>query len=269
MLKIKSDGDRMDEEFEKNGKEKKVEKIKRLIESEVFDRTVLLTLGYFMNKKLIESVDFPISKGKEAYVFRATAGEKVKKDYGFDFIAIKIYMIETSQFKRMSSYIQGDKRFGDVKKSKRGIVYTWTRKEFRNLMICESAGVNAPKPIAFKDNILLMEYIGENGDPARLLHDIGPPEPEKNFNQIIGEIKKLYRNNLVHADISDFNILVKGNELFLIDIGQGVLRDHPMAEEFLTRDVRNMVKYFSKFGIKSNVDEILNKIKQIDKTNKK
>ena len=235
--------------------------LEKKIESEVFTRDVLLTLGYMMNRKLIKSVDFPISKGKEAYVFRATAGTAVKDE----FLAVKIYMIQTSRFKHMFDYISGDPRFSGIKRHQRDVIYAWTRKEFRNLKLCETTGVHAPKPYFFRDNILVMSYIGdEDGSPLPLLKEVGPPKPEKNFKQVIEDIRRLYSAGLIHADISEFNIIVKDDALYLIDIGQGILLNHPMAETFLRRDVENVVRYFSKFGIKADVNELIEYIKEKD-----
>ncbi len=231
-------------------------KIERKIESQVLDRDVFLTLGYLMNKKLIQTVDFPISKGKEAYVFRATGGENAEDH----FLALKIYMIDTSPFKHMYEYIHGDPRFRAIKRNKRDIVYAWTRKEYRNLKICEVAGIHAPSPYYFQKNVLLMSFIGDEGSPARLLKEVGPPDPRTNFKQLIRDIRKLYHNNLIHADISEYNLLVKGDLLYLIDIGQGVGTEHPMAESFLDRDIQNVLRYFSKFGIKDNFEDIKKKI---------
>jgi RIO kinase 1 len=240
------------EEIEKKKIKKKKEKKK--IESEVFDREVLKTIAYFMNKNIIKTIDFPVSKGKEAYVFRATTPKG-------EHLAVKIYMIETSSFRNMFEYIHGDKRFRGVKKKKKDLIYAWTRKEFRNLKICEEANVSAPKPIAAKNNILIMEFIGDES-PAPLLKDVGPMDPEKDFNQIVEDIKKMYHHDLIHADVSEYNILVK-DKLYLIDFGQGVNKDHPRAEQFLRRDVENIIKYFSKFGINKNLEEIINYIKYI------
>jgi RIO kinase 1 len=159
----------------------------------------------------------------------------------------------------MYSYIHGDKRFRGVKRRKKDLVYAWTRKEFRNLKICEGAGVSAPKPIASKNNIIIMNFIG-NGSPAPLLKDVGPRNPHEDFNQLIEEIKKMYRNDLIHADISEYNILVK-DKLYLIDFGQGVNRDHPRAEQFLKRDVENVIRYFSQYGIKRSLEELISYIK--------
>jgi RIO kinase 1 len=59
-------------------------------------------------------------------------------------------------------------------------------------------------------------------------------------------IKKLYRANLVHGDLSEYNILIKNREPYIIDISQGVPLDHPLAEELLQRDVKNISRFFNK-----------------------
>ncbi|MEM3592334.1 MAG: serine protein kinase RIO [Candidatus Micrarchaeia archaeon] len=261
------------DEFEFLDKAIKARKERKKIESEVFDPKVLDILIHLLNNKYIESIDFPISKGKEAYVFRATKGSKLLnqdlKKKKSKFAALKIYMIETSDFKHMQNYIRGDPRFRKVPHSKKEIVYEWTKKEFRNLRLCYEEGISVPEPYYFRNNVLLMEFIGdENGTPAPLLKKIGPPEPKKNFNQIIKEIKKLYSIGLVHSDLSEYNILVttdsegKKSKLHIIDVGQTVLIDHPMANEFFERDIKNLIRYFSEFGVKADADEIIKEIKE-------
>ena len=48
---------------------------------------------------------------------------------------------------------------------------------------------------------------------------------------------------MVHGDLSEYNVLVNDNETVIIDVGQAVVLEHPMAEDFLIRDVNNLVRY--------------------------
>jgi len=240
-------------------REEKVLKEIKKIEERVFDRETFLVLGEFLNRKIIKSLDYPIATGKEANVFRATTGE----EYGEkgEYLAIKIYRIETSDFIRMQDYIVKDPRFFGLKRLKKNMVYAWTQKEFKNLRICEEAGVPAPKPYVFKKNVLAMEFLGEEGIPDSLLVDIGTERPEEDCDKILGYMKKLYQHNLVHADISEFNIMMHRDEPYLIDIGQGILLEHPKSDEFLRRDVRNVLHYFGKYGAVRDEEKILEWIK--------
>ncbi|MEM2974157.1 MAG: serine protein kinase RIO [Candidatus Micrarchaeia archaeon] len=240
-------------------KEKMRLKERKVIESEVFDRSVLRTLAQLMDKKIIKKLEFPIAKGKEAYVFRAEGGENTEDPY----LAVKIYMIETSDFKRMQDYIRGDPRFRRVKHNKRDVVYAWTKKEFRNLKSCEEAGVHVPAPYYFQNNVLVMKFIGDENGPAPLLKDVDPPDPKRNFREVITDMKRMYRVGLVHADISEYNILVWEDCLFIIDLGQGVSLEHPMADHFLERDVDNLIRYFSKYQIIADREKLIKEIKGV------
>jgi len=223
-------------------------------ESEVFDRHTLLALEKLLSHKVIDTFDFPISTGKEGNVFRAITPEK-------KFLAIKIYRISTSTFKHISRYIIGDPRFKTIRKTRKNIIYAWTKKEFKNLMRLKKSQVLAPKPILSDKNILVMEYIGYKDKPAPLLRDIEVKNPEKMFEKIIKYMSIMYNKaQLVHGDLSAFNILVYNNKPYIIDLGQAVLREHPNAHEFLRRDIKNMVNYFNRYNIKADVEEIYNKI---------
>jgi len=65
---------------------------------------------------------------------------------------------------------------------------------------------------------------------------------------------------LVHADLSAYNVLMYKDKPYVIDVGQGVLLEHPSSLEFLKRDIHNVVQYFSKFGIKEDEKEIFERI---------
>ncbi len=227
-------------------------KEQRKIASDVFDRQTLLTLSKLMKKGLIKNVDYPISTGKEANVFRAT-------DMDDNYVAIKIYKIETAQFFRKMEYLEGDSRFEGIKNKEKEIVFAFAHKEYKNLEICEKNGVDSPIPIFVQRNVLVMSFLGEGGLPYPTLHTIGP-KSEKDLDSILKNIKKMYKANLVHADISEYNILM-GEKPYIIDFGQGVVLSHPKAEDFLKRDVENILNYFKRFGIKKNKEEVLRWIK--------
>ena len=121
---------------------------------EVFDKSTLLLLGKLISDKIIEYLDFPISTGKEAIIFRGVTPDK-------GFVAIKIYRTSNLAFKHISKYIEGDPRFNCSNKSRRDIIYEWAKKEFKNLEKLNKVNVRAPVPIKRTNNVLIMEYIGD------------------------------------------------------------------------------------------------------------
>jgi len=224
------------------------------IESLVFDKKTLLLLSKLIKKGIISTVENPISTGKEANVFRATNPEGA-------YVAVKIYKIETGAFVKRIAYLEGDPRFKDIKRDERGLVSLFARKEFKNLEVCSREKVHAPKPFFLLENIIVMEFLGEGELPYPTMDVVGP-RSEKDLESILSDIRKMYNAGLVHADISEYNIMLAKDAPYLIDFGQGVLLQHPKADEFLERDVKNVLKYFEKFGIKKDFKKTLEWIKK-------
>jgi RIO kinase 1 len=217
------------------------------IENYVFDNSVHKSLFKLSSNKIIDSIDTPISSGKEAVTFLGHTGEN-------NFVA-KIYKMETSNFKHLNKYIIGDPRFKNIKKDIRDIFLIWASKEYRNLNLLLHNQVSAPLPIAKEKNILIMSFIGENGIAHPKLAnckfdlDIVYPQIIDNY------AKMLYKANLVHADFSAYNILIDPTtqKIYIIDVGQAVLINHPKSKEFLKRDIINMVDFINKKYPKINL----------------
>ena len=223
------------------------------IESDVFDKYTLLSLSKLMKKGIIETVDYPVSTGKEANVFRASTPAG-------GYVAVKIYKTETARFFRRESYLEGDPRFKKIKNSDWEIVKAFARKEFKNLEICQKAGVHAPKPFYMLDNIVVMEFLGQGELPYPTMDMVGP-RGETDLESILRDIRNMYRAGLVHADISEYNIM-QGEYPYLIDFGQGVVLGHPNSEKFLERDVAVILKYFKKFRIENDLEKTLEWIRK-------
>ncbi|MGO9388507.1 MAG: serine protein kinase RIO [Methanobacterium sp.] len=227
----------------------------RRVGSEVFDKKTLKTLYTLANHGYIHILNGAISTGKEANVFKGL-------DENGNFVAVKIYRVTTSDFKKMQNYIQGDPRFKVRTTNKRQVVNAWVNKEFRNLKRACEHNVRVPQPIIAKDNILVMEFIGdEEGNPAPLMKDAHISDPDKLSKALINYVKILYNDaKLVHGDLSNFNILIKDDEPVIIDISQGVVVDHPFSLELLNRDILNLTLAFKKLGVKISEDEIKSEI---------
>ncbi|MFH7902914.1 MAG: serine protein kinase RIO [Candidatus Aenigmatarchaeota archaeon] len=211
--------------------------------SKVLDDLTIKALVELRNRKIIFGLVKIIKEGKESVVF-------LGKDFEKNYIAIKIYRIYHSDFKMIRNLLALDPRYERIKRGKRNIVFYWCNREYRNLKLAyEKAKVNCPKPIASYQNILIMEFLGENEIPYPLLKDIElDHEIAKNFyNQVIENLKRLKKIGLVHGDLSEHNILVGNDKIYLIDFSHGVKEDSIIYEKLFRRDLENINRFFSKF----------------------
>ena len=222
--------------------------------NEVFDKSTLLTFSKLISDGVIKYVDFIISTGKEANVFLGFTPDNSP-------VAIKVYRTSTSNFNKMRYYIQGDPRFKALGKNRREITYQWVKKEYKNLDILSKLSIPSPKPLKALQNILVMEYIGNQNYPAPLLKDTTLPDPKSICDSIIDYMERMYKKgNLVHGDMSEYNILLHEDIPYLIDLAQGVMLDHPMAIDFLRRDINNVINFFRRYDIMLDVEETFNRI---------
>ena len=223
---------------------------------EVFDQQNLMIIYKMLSDGIFDKLDFPVSTGKEGNVFRASTKDG-------KLVAVKIYRTSTSTFRDMAKYVQGDPRFKGLTSHKRKLIYAWANKEYLNLMALDRAGVRVPKAIAQRQNVVVMEYIGDENEPAKELRNVPLEDPESVARKILNYMRLAYRKaRLVHSDISEFNILMLHGEPVIIDVGQAVLLEHPNAEEWLERDVANVVRYFKKHGVKLDAAKELEEIKR-------
>ncbi|WWC96560.1 hypothetical protein V866_003428 [Kwoniella sp. B9012] len=194
------------------------DKSDRATQDQVLDSRTRLVLAGLVNRKIIGKIERCVSTGKEANVYYAMPG-----------VAVKIYRTSILIFKSRSNYIIGEQRFkGEYTSSKnpRKMVRVWAEKELRNLRRLVQGGIRAPKVFDCKENVLVMEFLGD-GD------------------------KRMYQHcHLVHADLSEYNILLHEGHLWIIDVSQSVEHDHPKAFDFLRADLQNVEEFFGRRGVK-------------------
>lgn len=223
---------------------------------EVFDKPTLMTIYDLMNKGEIDEIYGAVAAGKESKLYWG------KRPDGTE-LAIKIFLTVAAEFRKgMLIYIAGDPRFKHVKRDPRSLIYTWARKEFRNLTEAYEAKVRVPQPFLVQNNVLLMEFIGEDGISAPLLREVDLKNPEKIYKRLLLYMKRLYRKaKLVHGDLSEYNVMVWKNQPVIFDVSQAVNLKHPNAREFLIRDIENVNRYFKKVGVNvQSTEEILRKV---------
>jgi len=214
---------------------------------EVFDKTTLMTLYGMMNKGLIYELHGVISAGKESRIYHAINRDKEE-------LAVKIYLVNNVEFRKTRmTYVVNDPRFREVPPDLRDFIYLWARREYSNLQLAHQAGVAVPRPIAVQKNVLIMSFLGKDGVRYHLLRERGPTqsECEKIYRSILREIHAMYRDaGLVHSDLSEYNIMLSPSlEPFLIDLSQAVHTSHPLADNLLIRDLKNVNNFFQRLGV--------------------
>ena len=217
----------------------------------VFDEFTNRNLFELESHKVFDKLLGPVKVGKESNIFSAQKGDKK--------IIIKIYHLQNCNFNHMFDYIRKDQRYVNLSKKRREIIFAWTQREYKNLLKAENGGVRVPKALKWKYNILVEEMIGP---PAPALKDQYPAYPYQFLQDILTEVKKLYQCGLIHGDLSAFNILNLDEKPVLIDFSQSTLIKTPNAEELLERDMKNVLQFFNKLGVKEDFDKVMERIKK-------
>lgn len=241
-----------DLKLEKINSEKKIkDSDDRKVSSEIFDKITLETLYKLANKGYISLLNGAISTGKEANVLKGVNDDD-------SLIAAKIYRINTSDFKKMHYYIQGDPRFNVKSNNKRQLINSWVNKEFRNLKRAKEANVSVPKPIVSVNNVLLLEFIGDElGNPSQTVKNQKPKDVDDFLDKLLIELKKFIKDaNLIHGDLSTFNILNHNEKPVIIDVSQSVVSDHVIANELLKRDIKTITMEFKKLGASKSFEDV-------------
>jgi len=207
----------------------------------VFDFDTGQALLKLRHRGVIDRLYGVLESGKESKVFLAENMDGKQ-------VLVKIYMTRAGDFREMQDYLKGDRRFSSAPSSRREVVSEWCRKEFSNLKKALGT-VTCPEALSFESNVLVMEFIGREGRPFPKLKEVEIENPDQALQVVLDGVKLLWREEeLVHGDLSEYNILVRENELVWIDFSQGVHRNHPSAEELVKRDILNLAKFFSNQG---------------------
>ncbi|KAF4117188.1 serine/threonine-protein kinase RIO1 [Onychostoma macrolepis] len=223
------------------------DKSDRATVEQVLDPRTRMILFKMLSRGIFSEINGCISTGKEANVYHATTAKGESR-------AIKIYKTSILLFKDRDKYVSGEFRFrhGYCKGNPRKMVRTWAEKEMRNLIRLQTAQIPSPEPIMLRSHVLVMSFIGRDDMPAPLLKNavLSESKTRELYLQIIQNMRIMYNEaRLVHADLSEFNILYHNGDAYIIDVSQSVEHDHPHALEFLRKDCSNVNDFFQKHNV--------------------
>ncbi|KAG2199979.1 hypothetical protein INT47_000329 [Mucor saturninus] len=225
------------------------DKSDRATVEQVLDPRTRIILFKMLNRGIFYEINGCISTGKEANVYHAMTEDGEHR-------AIKVYKTSILTFKDRDRYVTGEFRFrhGYSKSNPRKMVKVWAEKEMRNLKRIQAAGIPSPTAIILRMHVLVMEFLGDkNGWAYPRLKDaqIETSRYPALYYQLVKNVRTMYQVcRLVHADLSEYNILYHSRKLYIIDVSQSVEHDHPHASEFLRKDLSNVTDYFAKKGVR-------------------
>lgn len=232
--------------------------------SAALDRNTRLMILKMLNSGILQNVNGSISTGKEATVFHAWGGKLEERPgqtpadtLNVDIpeeCVLKVFKTTLNEFKTREKYIKNDMRFKDriSKQNPRKMIHLWAEKEMCNLKRLTKAGVRCPLPLLLKQHVLLMSFIGQKQRPAPKLKDVLLTDRQWRdaYRQVSDMAKVMYEKcHLVHADLSEYNILHHDGDCWFIDVSQSVEPFHPDALKFLHRDCVNITNFFSGKGV--------------------
>jgi len=232
-------------------KDPKASKDLRRTRQGVFDARTFKMISKLQRKGLFEELGGSVKSGKESIVHFATASRVP------GLVALKIFRTSALAFTKRRGYTDGDWRMRRAVTSSRNtgkMVSTWALKEFRNLKRLAASGVPCPEPIAVEGHVLAMEFLNDGCGPrpAPILKDLDDYGVDRESwlyiyaDVVISMWKMFCRANLVHGDLSEYNIVYHNNRAKVIDVGQSVDLSHPRAHELLRRDIRVINNFFQR-----------------------
>jgi RIO kinase 1 len=215
-------------------------------------------LDPFLADGLVEDVLYPIKSGKEATVYCCRAGRQLQAD----FVAAKVYKPKAFRsFRDDAVYREGrvilDRRarraaakrtdFGKHVQSA-----LWTNHEWEVLTILHPAGADVPKPLARSAGGMLLEFVGDADGAAPVLKEaeLTSADAESIFERLLDNIQLWLAYNIVHADLSAYNVLIHDGTPVVIDFPQACdPRFNSNAFRLLLRDIENLARFFARLGV--------------------
>lgn len=222
-------------------------------------------LQEFLDEALITEVLNVLKSGKEATVYRCLA----HRSLGVKFAAAKVYHSSGHRsFQRSGIYEEGrvigpgQVRRAIANRSEFGReaqLSLWVDHEFEVLSALNYAGADVPAPYACTDTAILMEYLGDEAAAPQLqFAELADGEVEPLLERVLANIELMLRENLVHGDLSAFNILYHEGQLRIIDFPQAVdPRKNESAKRLLERDIAHVVQFFQRHGAGLDEDPAL------------
>jgi len=209
----------------------------------------IYVLKILSNRNTITSIGPQIGIGKEAEIYLAHDSQEKDK-------ILKMFRLGRSSFKQI-------KRKRDISTS----TSSWlllniqtAKREYDILSYLRQSSTSFPTPLYRSFHCIVMEpFYGTRLADAESLDD-----PQSVLEKIISNVKIAYQNGYINGDLNEYNIMVNNDNIFILDWPQAIKVDTINANVVLLRDVKNILKFFSKkYKIETDVGNTINHIKGI------
>ena len=196
-----------------------------------FEGYDVLALRALVERDTISEFGSPLGVGKESDVYEVRSYKP---------LALKYHREGYTNFREVH-------RERDYTSDKRHVSWLYTarkaaEREFEILEVLYP-DVAVPRPIDQNRHALVMEKMdGVELSRTKLDDDqvVGVLE------LLVRELARAYELGYVHADMSEYNVFVSEEGVTIFDWPQGVPVEHENAQEFLRRDLRNLIGYFER-----------------------
>ncbi len=203
----------------------------------------LYSLHRLVRKGMISAIGKVMGEGKESAVFNCFS-----EKYGE--CVVKFHKVGHTSFKK----VKEKRDYGDLHFSVLAI--RSARNEYKALKRLE--GLAVPRAYAWEGNAVMMELID-----ARELFKVRLANPEDVLEMILGEVRKFYTRGIIHGDLSQYNVLVNPEGIWIIDFPQSVEVGEAGWREVLERDISNILRYFNRsYRIEKDINSVIESIMQ-------
>ncbi|NHX34855.1 MULTISPECIES: serine/threonine-protein kinase RIO2 [Halolamina] len=188
-----------------------------------------LALRAFSERGTIEGMGAPLGVGKESDVYEVQSYEPM---------ALKFHREGYTEFRKVDK-----EREYTADRNHVSWFYTARKAAEREHEVLADLypDVSVPRPVDQNRHAILMEkFAGVELERASL-----PSEQVVGVcDLVLREVRDAYDAGYVHADMSQHNVAVAESGVTVFDWPQAVATDHENADEFLERDVENVVSFF-------------------------
>ena len=207
----------------------------------------IYVLKILANRNIITAIGPQVGIGKEAEVY--LAHDSLEQDK-----ILKMFRLGRSSFKQI-------KRNRDINAG----VGNWlllnietAKKEFDILSYLRDFSSSFPKPLYRSFHCIVMEPIYG----SRLSEVENIDNPQLVLERIIDSMRTAYQKGYVNGDLNEYNVIIENDNIFILDWPQAIKVDTANANTFLARDVKNILKFFSRrFEIDRDIQNTINTIK--------